>query len=1067
VSPTSVDGERDVYVALGVVLACAAAFAADLLTPLGVAVWIFYLVPLVLTLYGSRVNLPIAVAAACTVLIGVGLVMSPRTAQFPAGIAQLNRAFGVGTLWIVAVFIRRLVANRMELAARDWIKDGLARLAERLQGEQPADELGRNLLAALCGPVAAPVGVVYAAAEGGVYRRIASHAVLSGTAPDVLVPGERLGGQAIVESRLLRLDGLPSDYLPLSSALGRTAAAHVVALPLTADREVTGLLELAFTSAPRERDLELLRAAAEPAGVALRSLAFRTRLAELLGETQRQAEELQVQQEELRVTNEELGENNRALRDSEGRLREQQAELEAINSQVEEQAAAIEQQRDELLRAQDELMARAAELGRANQYKSEFLANMSHELRTPLNSALILSRLLADNRDGNLTDEQVNFANTIHSAAHDLLELINDILDLARVEAGRLAFDVQPVTLASLVDSLGRLFQPLAEQKNLVFARTVDAHAPPELRTDSRRLQQVLRNLLSNAFKFTSEGSVHLTARAHGDGRVAFEVRDTGIGIAPEQQQVIFEAFRQANGGIQRKYGGTGLGLTLSRELARRLGGELHVTSEPGVGSLFTFVVPVDLPEAAGAEPVTLRADAEGDEPVRAPPSPPPSPPAPIARPPAVSAAPMNRTHGRVTGAAVAVAEEQIALPAAVDDDRAACESGARAVLVVEDDVRFATILRDLAREQGFRCLVATTAAEAIALAGHVRPTAVLLDVQLPDDSGLTVLEHLKRSPELRHVPVHVLSVADYAEQALGLGAIGCALKPVAREQILQALERMRSYETGGLRRVLVVEDVDAQRESVRQLLAGDQVEVVGVDTGEAALQELRRTSYDCVVLDLTLPDMSGYDVLDRMAADGAYSFPPVIVYTGRALTRDQETRLRRYAKSIVVKGARSPERLLDEVTLFLHQVESGLPPDKQRMLRELRHRDDVLEGRRVLLAEDDVRNVFALSAALEPKGLVLEVARNGREAIAALERAGGAVELVLMDLMMPEMDGLAAMREIRARDEWRRLPIIALTAKAMPDDRRRCLEAGANDYCTKPIDVDKLVSLIRVWLPK
>ncbi len=407
-------------------------------------------------------------------------------------------------------------------------------------------------------------------------------------------------------------------------------------------------------------------------------------------------------------------------------------------------------------------------------------------------------------------------------------------------------------------------------------------------------------------------------------------------------------------------------------------------------------------------------------------------------------------------------------VPAAtVPDDRDVADPGLRTVLAVEDDVRFATILRDLARELGFRALVATTAAEAIVLATRFRPTAVLLDVQLPDDSGLTVLDHFKRTPELRHVPVHVLSVADYAEQALGLGAVGHALKPLAREQLVRAFERLRTRAEPGVRRVLVVEDVEAQRESVRELLASAEVEIVAVGTGAEALAELGRTSYDCVVLDLTLPDMTGYEVLDRMAQDEAYSFPPVIVYTVRALSRDQELQLRRYASSIVVKGARSPERLLDEVTLFLHQVESGLPPEKQRMLRELRGRDEQLDGRRVLLAEDDVRNVYALSSALEPKGLVLDVARNGREALAALERAGGAIELVLMDLMMPEMDGLAAMRAIRARPEWRRLPIIALTAKAMPDDRARCLEAGANDYVTKPIDVDKLVSLIRVWIPK
>jgi CheY-like chemotaxis protein len=1044
---------------LAIAATMVAAFLADLGTKIGITVWIFYLVPLVLTMRSTRPALPLVVAGLATALIVTGFLGSPRNPEFADRLAIINRSFGAVTFWIVAFVLRNLIASRNDLEARDWVKGGIARVATAVQGEKSTARLGEDVLAALCEVLDAPGAALYTA-EGDRLRRIATRGVMAGPADRTeWTRGEGLPGAALADRRMLVHETLPEGYFRFASALGESAPRHLVVCPAVVDDTVTGVIELGLVLPVRPIDRELIGECARTIGVAIRSHLFRMRLRELLDETQRQAEELQTQQEELRVMNEELEENNRVLRESEARLQSQQAELEATTAQIEAQANALERQRDDLARTQGELVARADELSEANRYKSEFLANMSHELRTPLNSTLILSQLLADNRDGNLTAEQVGFATTIRAASNDLLALINDILELARVEAGKLDLDVQPVPVRSVLDALERLFRPVSEEKQLAFALSVEGAVPERLVTDSRRLQQILRNLLSNAMKFTAQGEVTLTVRPAPGDRVAFAVRDTGIGIAPEQRDLIFEAFRQANGRIERRYGGTGLGLTLSRELAHRLGGDIHVTSEVGAGSTFTLVLPLAAPPARTDTPVEVRIERR---------------PATVAATADVAATTADVTTAPA-GDGIESAPTPLVAPtqggslphALVADDRDATDTRGRAILVVEDDVRFAEVLRDLAREREFRCLVATTAAEAIALATTHRPVAALLDVQLPDDSGLTVLHHFKRTPELRHVPVHVLSVVDHAAQALGLGAVGFAVKPVTRETLARAFDRLRSRAAPGPRRVLVVEDAEAQRESVRRLLAADSVEIDTAASGAEALEALRARSYDCVVLDLTLPDMSGYDVLDRLAQDDAYAFPPVIVYTGRVLTRDQEMRLRRYASSIVVKGARSPERLLDEVTLFLHQVESRLPSDQQRMLREVRGRDEFLEGRRILLAEDDVRNVFALTSALEQKGLVLEVARNGIEAIAALERGQGAIELVLMDVMMPEMDGLTAMRTIRARREWARLPVIALTAKAMPDDRRRCIEAGANDYVTKPIDIDKLVSLLRVWMPR
>jgi len=775
----------------------------------------------------------------------------------------------------------------------------------------------------------------------------------------------------------------------------------------------------------------------------------------LLEETQRQSEELQTQQEELRVANEELTEQGQVLKASQARLESQQAELEQTNSQLEEQASILESQRDELQRAQATLSERAAELARSNQYKSEFLANMSHELRTPLNSSLILAKLLADNKPGNLNDEQVKFAQTIFSAGNDLLALINDILDLSKIEAGKVEVQPESVAVERAVEALSRNFEPLARDRKLTFNFTVDPGTPERMDTDPQRLAQILKNLLSNAFKFTEKGGVSLRVSCAREGFMAFAVQDSGIGIPAEQQEIIFEAFRQADGSTHRKYGGTGLGLSISRDLARLLGGDVTVQSEPGKGSIFTL----ELPLRYTGPVVVDRGSRTGTYP--APQILQPEPP------PGVAGALLPTFNFAAAPPSAAGSAEL--RPPEVEDDRAHLTGDTRNILVVEDDTRFAAILRDLSRELGFACIATHTAADALAAAHRFKVHAIILDMNLPDRSGLEVLNELKRNPGTRHIPVHVVSVADFAQEALSLGAVGYALKPVRREQLMAAFERLTTKLEQGVRRVLVVEDDERQRDSIRQLLSSEGVEISDVATATEALERLKRTTFDCLVLDLSLPDLSGYEMLERMAGTEEVSFPPVIVYTGRSLTRDEEQRLRRFSRSIIIKDVRSPERLLDEVTLFLHQLESRLPPEHQRMLREARDRESAFEGRRILVVEDDVRNIFALSKVLEPRGAKVEIARNGREALEVLGRssvaAGTQIDLVLMDIMMPEMDGLTAMREIRKRPEWQRLPIIALTAKAMKDDQEKCLQSGANDYIAKPLDVDKLLSLIRVWM--
>lgn len=924
-------------------------------------------------------------------------------------------------------------AERLEHQA--WLRNEQTQLAEQVLGQLTLPMLGDNILRFFAGHLGCVVGALYVRDEHGRLVRVAGYGLTAEEQAREQVLGDHEGllAQAVREARLLRLEDLPEDYFYLSSGLGRGLPRSALLMPTRNDGQINGVLELGFLRPLQARDEELLQRLSDNLGISIESARYRQRLQDVLAETQQLNEELQVQQEELKTANEELEEQSRVLKESQAHLETQQAELEQTNEQLSERTEALDRKNDELLQAQDELQARAEELQRSSKYKSEFLANMSHELRTPLNSSLILAKLLAENGEGNLSAEQVKFAESIYSAGNDLLNLINDILDIAKVEAGKLEVRPETTQVERLVEGLRGMFEPLAGHKGLAFEVTAEAQVPATLFTDRQRLEQILKNLLSNAIKFTERGQVSLNIGYQPGTGIVFAVRDTGIGIAADQQQAIFGAFHQVDGTSNRRYGGTGLGLSISRDLAHLLGGQISVDSSPGQGSVFSLILPEHYERVAqDIEPLSLRPAVDS------------LPPAPQA---AVAVAPKRPTP-------------------AFADDRERAPFDNRCILVIEDEPNFARILFDLAHELGYSCLVAHGAEEGFELAAQYIPDAILLDMRLPDHSGLTVLQRLKEQAGTRHIPVHIISVEDRVEAAMHLGAVGYAVKPTSREQLKEVFARLEAKLTQKIKHILLVEDDDLQRESIARLIGDDDVEITAVAMAQDALALLRENIYDCMIIDLKLPDMLGNELLKCMTAEDIRAFPPVIVYTGRNLTREEEADLLKYSRSIIIKGARSPERLLDEVTLFLHKVESQLSNERQRMLKTARSRDKVFEGRKVLLVDDDVRNIFALTSALEHKGAIVEIGRNGREAIERLEQHDD-IDLVLMDVMMPEMDGFEATRLIRQQPRWRKLPIIAVTAKAMKDDQQRCLQAGANDYLAKPIDLDRLFSLIRVWLPQ
>jgi CheY-like chemotaxis protein/signal transduction histidine kinase/HAMP domain-containing protein len=897
---------------------------------------------------------------------------------------------------------------------QDWLKTNLAKFTNMLQGQRDLATVGRLLLTELTPLVSAHRGVIYQVdSESGWLQLLSVYADddVQGH-PETLRLGQGLIGQCAADRRRRLIADIPQHALaPVGSALFKAAPRDAIVLPILFENQVKAVIELASLSEFTNSQVAFLEQLTAGIGIVLNSIEATMQTEGLLKQSQQLAAELQAQQRELQQTNEQL---------------EQKAEqLAERNVEVEHARRALEE--------------KATELSLTSKYKSEFLANMSHELRTPLNSILILGQQLAENPDANLTPKQVEFARTIHGAGTDLLNLISDILDLSKIESGTVTVEAEEIQFSSLLDMVARPFRHEAETRQVLFEMHIDPKLGRSIVTDSKRLQQVLKNLLSNAFKFTERGSVRLDVSAAASGWsvdhpmlkqggvvVAFQVSDTGIGIPLEKQRIIFEAFQQADASTSRRYGGTGLGLAISRELASLLGGEIQLRSAPGIGSTFTLYLPLIY-----AGPTSTH------------------------RLPPLEAARALRAHS--ASLPESVVDEFV-------DDRLLIAPGDKILLIVEDDRHYARLMADLARNLGFKVLIASRGAEALELAKHYQPSAVSLDVFLPDMLGWTILSQLKQNPLTRHIPVQMITLDENRQHGLARGAFSFINKPTTAEGVEAALQRIKEYTELRRKRLLVVEDNPAEQISITELLAHDDIEIVTTDSGAAALEVLRERPCDCVVLDLRLPDMSGFEVLDQMRRDESLCNVPVVVFTGRELSPEEDTQLHTIARSIVVKGVESPERLLDETALFLHRTVTELPVEKQRMLERLNLSDEDLVGRTVLLVDDDARNIFALSSVLERRGMRVLAATTGDEAIKLVEATPG-LAIVLMDIMMPEMDGYQTIEKIRSIAAFRRLPIIALTAKAMKGDREKCLEAGASDYLAKPVNTEQLLSALRMWL--
>ncbi|MDQ1452997.1 MAG: hypothetical protein QOK38_2863, partial [Acidobacteriaceae bacterium] len=907
---------------------------------------------------------------------------------------------------------------------QDWLKTNLARFTGMLQGQRDLTTVGRMLLSELAPLVNAQQGVLYqmGAEESGSMILLSAFANTEDGHLQSIRLGEGLVGQCALEKRRMLVADLPPHATPVRSGLFESVPRSVIVLPVLFEDRVKAVIELASLSEFTASHLAFLEQLTASIGIVLNSIEATMQTEGLLKQSQQLAVELQTQQKELQQTNEQLAQKAQ-------QLAEQNAEVERKNREIEQARGALEEQ--------------AKELALTSKYKSEFLANMSHELRTPLNSILVLGQQLADNPDTNLTPKQVEFARTIHGAGTDLLTLISDILDLSKIESGTVSVEAEEVFFGSLIDMVARPFRHEAESRKLAFEVDADAHLARSLVTDSKRLQQVLKNLLSNAFKFTEHGGVRLSVSPVTRGWmphhpilssaasvIAFEVSDTGIGIPADKQRIIFEAFQQADAGTSRKYGGTGLGLAISRELASLLGGEIQLRSTPGSGSSFTLYLPQTY-----VGPATSTGAPGGDLP----------------HPPLLMRTVAAFTAPEVTGETI-------------EDDRNHLQPGDAILLIVEDDLHYARILCDLSRDKGFKVLVAMRGADALALAREFHPTAVSLDVSLPDMLGWTVLNHLKQDPATRHIPVQMLTLNEDWHHGLSHGAFAFVTKPTTSEGLAAAIDRIRDYSRPRRKRLLVVEDEPAQQLSIRALLDYDDIDVDVVSTGEDALAAVSSQSYDCVVLDLRLPDMTGFELLDQLSQSDSGNELPVVVFTGKDLSPEEDARLHMLARSVIVKDVESPERLLDETALFLHRVVADLPPEKQNMLDRLHRSDEALVGKKVLVVDDDVRNIFALSSVLERRGMSVLMAGTGREAIATIESTPD-LGIVLMDIMMPEMDGYQTMQVIRQNPQFRRLPIIALTAKAMKGDREKCLQAGASEYLAKPVNTEQLLSSLRMWL--
>ncbi|MBV1872116.1 MAG: response regulator [Gammaproteobacteria bacterium] len=970
---------------------------------------------------------------------------------------------------------------------KERLQSQVADLNECMRGDQSIEELCRHIINYVTPGTGCQVGAFYAMDDKHQQLSLTSSYALTHRKgiKNTYQLGESLVGQTAIEKKQICVSELPEDYMAVSTGLGQTSPRNILLTPVIHDELVVGIIELGSIAPINEQSMLFLSRISDSIGIAINSARSRVQLAHMLGQTQKQAASMekqqtelqrvnddleeqanalkqsdlrmQHQQEELRASNEELEEQTQALKASELNMQAQQEELRVTNEELAEQAKILETQKEDMLiqnqelgKAQEILQEKSEALELSSKYKSEFLSTMSHELRTPLNSILILSRNLSENKPGNLADKQIEHCDVIHSAGSDLLALINDILDLSKVEEGKLQIVLEDLPLQIIQRNIQLNFEHVAKEKNLDFSVTLAPDIPEALLTDRQRVEQILKNLLSNAFKFTPSGGVYLDiARPTEDmlpagwafspnNTLAFTVRDTGLGIPKNKQNLIFEAFQQADGTTSRNFGGTGLGLTISRQLAKLLQGELKITSSTeGEGSSFTLLLP-DKAVIEGAE--TSKAQAHSS----------------------VDGGATDAANEPVENASSILKPKQVHQAAAFP----ATSSGqSNTVLIVEDDPAFAELLADRAMEHGIDTHVCHHGESALAYVETNTPCAIILDIGLPDMSGLKVMEKLKAKGATKSIPVHFISGKDDAEAALAMGAYEYLKKPISNNDLSDSFQRIEDALKKPINRLLVIEDNEISKEEIIATFSAQQIEVVSVDSGAEAISHIKESHFDCMILDLDLPDTNGLDLLEKINADPAIEAIPVVVYTAKDLMREEEAQLRKYADRIILKTDQSSERLLNEASLFFNWVgEQGDDIDTQRLLEPIDHREDIFQGKKLLVVDDDMRNIYSVSAILEDKGFDIEIATNGEEAIEALNESPDK-DLVLMDIMMPVMDGYEAMGLIRKDPRFSALPIIALTAKAMKSDRQKCISAGANDYVTKPLDADKLLSLIRVWL--
>lgn len=913
------------------------------------------------------------------------------------------------------------------LSQKEWMQSGIASLNNVMLGDKTLQKLSKDVVEFLCHYTNSSAGVLYVL-EGDELYFSGGYSYIPGKNREHIQKGEGLIGQAIVSRKLLELKALAPDDIQINYALGQIKPTHIVAVPLL-DTKVEGAVELASVYGFSDLQIEFLKTVSNNIGIAIKSTQNRKRVMELLEETKSQSEELQAQHTELEAINAELEAQTEKLQASEEELRVQQEELEQTNEELSERSVLLEEKNNEIQKKSE-----ALEL--TTRYKSEFLANMSHELRTPLNSILLLSRLLSENNNKSMNNEEIEFAKVIQSSGNSLLGLIDEILDLSKIEAGKMELEFLDVSTKEITDNLWNLFSHVAKEKNIKF-EIIANEAPIVIKTDKMRLEQILKNLISNAIKFTDKGSVSLEIKVNTDDDkiICFIVKDTGIGIPLGKQPLIFEAFQQADGSTKRKYGGTGLGLSISRELAKLLRGEIILHSKENEGSTFTLCIPVygsagRVAEIDKAPPLEILASEEDEN----------------------TEKPKNKYLSTV-------------IPDEIEDDRNDIIEGDKVILIVEDDINFAKSLLNFTRKKGYKGVVSVRGDYALNFALLYKPVGVLLDIELPIKSGWEVLEEMKNNSQTKHIPVHIMSSHKLKQESLLKGAVDFLDKPVAFDKIPEVFLRIESIINKEAQKVLIIEDNPKHAKALSFFLETYNINSEIKSEVSEGLDALNKKEIDCVILDMGIPDKQAYEILEGVKKNPGLENLPVIVFTGKSLSIKEEVKIKKYADSIIVKTAHSYQRMLDEVSLFLHLVEEKKDPkDKKESHKKLNLLNNILFEKKVLIVDDDVRNIYSLTKALEVFKMNVITAFDGKEAIKILEEHPD-TDIVLLDMMMPNMDGYETAEKIRSMPKFLNLPLIAVTAKAMTGDREKCIRAGASDYITKPVDVDQLLSLLRVWL--